>query len=124
MQARRGEAGATAELARRQASAEHLHFITRTFAALQLHERHAVCDTLLNMTATFLEADAGAVVLLDTEEPTVVVRGGVVTGAVAVALGHRGTPLTQREPRTLARPLARSANRIWRWSLSGADRCP
>ncbi len=60
-----GDAGldAAKEIRRWEESHDYLHLITKTFSALSLWHFDSICDTLLSLVSTFLEAQHGGVVV-------------------------------------------------------------
>ncbi len=59
-----------AELARRAAALDHIHTITKTFVALSLNEREAICDTLIALICSFCAYERGLILICSRERHT------------------------------------------------------
>jgi anti-anti-sigma regulatory factor len=86
------------EQRRRQESLRFLQLIAKTYASLALNERSAICDTLLSLVATFLQARLGAVLVESFE-------GGPLVGVSA------------KEISSLEALTSDPALPLWRWVM-------
>jgi anti-anti-sigma regulatory factor len=77
-----------AALQRQERYLEQTYLVTKTFASLQLYDRTAIADTLLSMTATFLESFAGAVFLREKSSSGRLVLTTSMGGVHRTAFDH------------------------------------
>jgi len=68
-------ADAEARLRRRGDALQSLVLITKTYVSLSLTERTPICDTLISLVCTVLEARCGAVLLAGKSDSALVVEG-------------------------------------------------
>ncbi|MBW2533187.1 MAG: GAF domain-containing protein, partial [Deltaproteobacteria bacterium] len=100
---------------RRSESVQFLQLITRTFVSLSLTEQRAICDTLVSLVATFLEAEQGAMLLAadDADGLVVAARYGLSDDGSLVTPEAQtlwSTVMAEKAARTLS---AEELNEQW-----------